>query len=391
MASEDRSGDGSNAAAPQRRDDPGSKAAPVLAGLLVVTLLAVAGWTGIVLSCALLILGAVGRRGRLPKRFSSARTCTWLLVTGGFGLFGAIAAMPTPEEDRLRQQSAATPVEAAESTSQQPMEQPTQTAAPAPAAKPDSKPPNMRVLDEEISDSPIKTQVKLHLAVPRTVTRGELDALMRSLYATQMARSGFKARPTPNAVYAFIYLDGIDWKANSTSWVGRVSKAASSSEPTFDNKLSDGSIKDAIAEVLGTKEGIEVTPTEVSITRSLDDEEAASPREISKSMMFALFFTANALYQGVGRVDALVQVFTLDGRTIGTVRLTRAAYDASNYDSEMGKVMAVEREAMAALAAGKLSANRAHAKVDDAQRTAQRKILKNLGAQAVRIEAQFRP
>ena len=257
--------------------------------------------------------------------------------------------------------------------------------------------PGTRILDEEIMDAPLKTQISLRVAIPGNTTKEQLTRYMHQLYAEQMARTGFKARPTPNAVYAFLYTEEVDWKTNGAGWVGRIAKAAADGRPTFDNLLLSGPLLEQCREVLDDTEQFELRasgPT-VHIRHDITDAYYATDnptsREIGKEMVDSFFLFAGLLYTKARELDSTEWLFTYDGKTVGRINLTRASYAALETDAEFRKAENVMHAAWGAVADGKLSGAQAQAREDRAFAAAYRRMLKKLPAGAVKIPPKYRP
>jgi hypothetical protein len=255
--------------------------------------------------------------------------------------------------------------------------------------------PGTRVLDEEIMDAPIKTQISLRIAIPGETTKEQLTRYMHRLYIEQMARTGFKARPTPNAVYAFLYTEDVDWTINGAGWVGRIKKAAADDGPTFDNFLLSGSVLEQVRETF-TGVQFDLRGSTIHIGYSFDDTffmaDKPTSREISQSMMDALFLSAGMLYKRVRGLDSTEWVFTYHDTTVGRINLTRASHSAMETDAEYHKIMMkVEAPAWDAVSKGKLSPAQAKAREDKAYAAAHRRMLRKLPAGAVNIPHKYRP
>ena len=254
--------------------------------------------------------------------------------------------------------------------------------------------PGARVLDEEIMDAPLKTQIALRVEIPGNTTKEQLTRYMHQLYVEQMARTGFKARPTPNAVYAFLYTEDVDWTINGAGWVGRIKKAAADDGPTFDNFLVSGSLLEQVRETL-TDAQLDLRGSTIHIGYAFDDEffmsDNPTSREISQRMMDLLFLSAGMLYKRVRGLDSTEWVFTYHDTAVGQVNLTRASHSALETDAEYNKVMKVEGRAWDAVANGKLSAAQAQTREDRAYAAAHRRMLKKLPAGAVTIPAKYLP
>jgi hypothetical protein len=254
--------------------------------------------------------------------------------------------------------------------------------------------PGTRVLYEKIMDAPLKTQIELRIAIPGNTTKEQLTRYMHQLYAEQMARTGFKARPTPNAVYAFLYTEEVDWTINGAGWVGRIAKAAADDRPTFSNFLVSGSLLEQCRELV-TDADFELRGPAVHIHYDITDSfyfnDNPTSREIGRSMTGLFFLVAGELYTKVRELDRTEWVFTYDETTVGRIKLTRASYSALKTDAEMRRAANVMHAAWDAVSKDKLSSDKAQAREDNAFAAAHRRMLRKLPAGAVKIPAKYRP
>ncbi len=84
--------------------------------------------------------------------------------------------------------------------------------------------PKYTILDEEISDIPLKTQVSLKVLVSGTISDGSLRALLQNLYSTYSTKTGFKYHNSPTNIY--IYLFTSKERADSDmQWIGMLAKS----------------------------------------------------------------------------------------------------------------------------------------------------------------------
>ena len=278
-----------------------------------------------------------------------------------------------------REPEAATPKEAPQPTPKPEVieveREPVEPPPPPPTAS--ELLPGARVLDEKIMDAPLKTQIELRVAIPGDTTKSQLTRYMHQLYAEQMARTGFEARPTPNAVYAFLYTEDVDWTTNGSGWVGRIAKAAADERPTFDNHLVSGSLLEQCRRTVTNAE-FELRGPTILIDYPLAGygmSDKPTPREISDSMMGNLFLAAAVLYNKIP-VDSTESIFTYQGKTVGRIALTRATYYALDERAEMQKAENVMHAAWDAVSKGKLSGDQAQAREDRAFAAAYRRMLK---------------
>lgn len=62
---------------------------------------------------------------------------------------------------------------------------------------------NYKVLNEEVHDVPLKTQVKLEIEVSGDFTESELRSFLKKLHQEVLQRSGFKHHKHPTNIYIY--------------------------------------------------------------------------------------------------------------------------------------------------------------------------------------------
>jgi len=91
---------------------------------------------------------------------------------------------------------------------------------------------NYQILDEETSDTPIKTQVVLKLLVSGEITQDGLRKLLGDSYREIVARTGFQYHESPTNVYVYAYTS--EERAESGDlWIAMLNKNHSDSNPTI--------------------------------------------------------------------------------------------------------------------------------------------------------------
>jgi len=91
------------------------------------------------------------------------------------------------------------------------------------------------VIEEEISDTPLKTQVSIKILLEdiENVTEKKLETLLNYLYDQQIIRTGFKYHDYPNTILIYAY--ATKEKANEgMSWVAMISKMYDDTKPDID-------------------------------------------------------------------------------------------------------------------------------------------------------------
>lgn len=139
------------------------------------------------------------------RQIISGCGCVFILLVVGV----IIAAFVASDKDS-RPRSPSTP------TSRSAVPAPKKTAVPM---------PKYEVVDRDIYDAPIKTQIVMHAVVSGTVTETGLRQLLQKLYAEAQATRGFKhhgGKPTHVAIYLYTSLQ--HFKSGMGQWIGMLSK-----------------------------------------------------------------------------------------------------------------------------------------------------------------------
>lgn len=79
--------------------------------------------------------------------------------------------------------------------------------------------PDFEIVDEEIYDEAIKTQVEQHIVVTGEITEENLRALLKQQYESIMGRGGFKHHEKPTNVYIYIYDTEEQAKSGAGLWL----------------------------------------------------------------------------------------------------------------------------------------------------------------------------
>lgn len=94
--------------------------------------------------------------------------------------------------------------------------------------------PSYKVLEEEVYDAVIKTQVEQHILVSGEITEDNLKVLMIALYKKIKDRTGFEHRVNPNAIYIYAYIDQERFESQMGQWIAMLSKSASDKNYSMD-------------------------------------------------------------------------------------------------------------------------------------------------------------
>jgi hypothetical protein len=97
---------------------------------------------------------------------------------------------------------------------------------------PDTLMPAYDVVDRDIYDTPIKTQIKISAVVTGVLTEVNLRQVMQKLYDEANAMQGFKyhgGRPTH--VFVYIYTSPEHFKSGMGQWIAMLSKIGEGAQP----------------------------------------------------------------------------------------------------------------------------------------------------------------
>lgn len=78
------------------------------------------------------------------------------------------------------------------------------------------------VVDENISDTPIKTQIEQHIVASNAPTKAEIEAEILQRYRSAMARRGFRHHNPATNVYIYVYGTKEQASAEQGLWIGMI-------------------------------------------------------------------------------------------------------------------------------------------------------------------------
>jgi hypothetical protein len=78
------------------------------------------------------------------------------------------------------------------------------------------------VVDEKVSDTPIKTQIEQHIVASNVPTKAELEAEILRRYRSAKARRGFRHHNPATNVYIYVYGTKEQASAGQGLWIGMV-------------------------------------------------------------------------------------------------------------------------------------------------------------------------
>lgn len=90
--------------------------------------------------------------------------------------------------------------------------------------------PEYTVLDEDIYDAPIKTQVTLKLLVSGKITKQGLTNLLEEIYSKTRVRSGFKYHSRPTLVFIYAYTSK-EYAQSGSQWIAMLKGTDEGKEP----------------------------------------------------------------------------------------------------------------------------------------------------------------
>lgn len=76
------------------------------------------------------------------------------------------------------------------------------------------------VLNEDVYDAPIKTQIELNILISGNVTEDGLRTLLNQLYSSLKKRNGFKYHKNPTNIYIYAYHSKEQYKSGMGLWAG---------------------------------------------------------------------------------------------------------------------------------------------------------------------------
>jgi len=93
--------------------------------------------------------------------------------------------------------------------------------------------PKYSILDEELYDVPIKTQVTLNVLVSGEISDRSLRALLNQLYSSTKARRGFKYHDSPTNIYIYAFTSKERAESGMGQWIAMLQKSYDDVKPTI--------------------------------------------------------------------------------------------------------------------------------------------------------------
>jgi hypothetical protein len=98
------------------------------------------------------------------------------------------------------------------------------------------------LVEEEVSEMPIKAQVEQHIAVSSPPTKEQLVGELSTRYESASSRRGFKHHRNPTNIYIYIYGSEEQARAGQGTWIAMLAKNhGETSQPTV--TINEGRLK----------------------------------------------------------------------------------------------------------------------------------------------------
>ena len=93
--------------------------------------------------------------------------------------------------------------------------------------------PQHSILNEDLYDVPIKTQITLNILVSGEITEPGLRTLLGQLYSSIKNRKGFKYHDSPTNIYIYTYTSKEKYEAGWGEWVAMLEKGYDDTQSTI--------------------------------------------------------------------------------------------------------------------------------------------------------------
>ncbi len=93
--------------------------------------------------------------------------------------------------------------------------------------------PKYMVLNEDIYDIPLKTQVELNILVSGEISESGLRALLNKLYTSIKKKKGFKYHSSPTNIYIYSYTSKERFESGMGQWIAMLEKSYNDVSPSI--------------------------------------------------------------------------------------------------------------------------------------------------------------
>ena len=172
------------------------------------------GVLGLLVSIIVLIVQAIRKKKKKP----------WLLTLTAFFILIIVGGVisPTTEKDVEKQKPITTTISPSEQKIQKPIVKQENTTT-----------PKYVILDEDVYDAPIKTQVTLSVLVSGEISEAGLKNLLNQLYSSTKARKGFKYHDSPTSIFIYAYTSKERAESRGRMWIAMLHKAHAETKATI--------------------------------------------------------------------------------------------------------------------------------------------------------------
>lgn len=96
--------------------------------------------------------------------------------------------------------------------------------------------PTYSVLNEDVYDISLKTQVELNILVSGEISETGLQALLNKLYTSTKAKKGFKYHSSPTNIYIYAFTSKERFESGMGQWIAMLQQSPGDAKPRIDIK-----------------------------------------------------------------------------------------------------------------------------------------------------------
>ncbi len=96
--------------------------------------------------------------------------------------------------------------------------------------------PTYSVLNEDVYDIPLKTQVELDILVSGEISETGLRALLNKLYTSTKMKKGFKYHTSPTNIYIYAFTSKERFESGMGQWIAMLQQSPGDAKPRIDIK-----------------------------------------------------------------------------------------------------------------------------------------------------------